>query len=57
MERTNIVSETLAELYVSQNLYDKALKIYEALVAKYPEKNAIFADRIQELKTLKDKNK
>ncbi len=57
MERTNIVSETLAELYVSQNLFDKALKIYEALVAKYPEKNAIFADRIQELKTLKDKNK
>ena len=57
MERTNIVSETLAELYVSQNLYDKALKIYEALVAKYPEKNAIFAYRIQELKTLKDKNK
>ena len=57
MERTNIVSETLAELYVSQNLYDKALKIYEALMVKYPEKNAIFANRIKELKVLKDKNK
>lgn len=56
MERTNIVSETLANLYYEQQLYDKAIKIYEALKAKYPEKSVIFANRIDEIK-FKKKNK
>jgi hypothetical protein len=53
MERMNIVSETLAELYCSQKAYDKALKIYEALLLKYPEKNATFAKLISEIKEKK----
>ncbi|MDR1878617.1 MAG: hypothetical protein LBQ64_03515 [Bacteroidales bacterium] len=52
-ERMNIVSETLAELYCSQQAYDKAIKIYEALSLKYPEKNAIFANIISEIKEKK----
>ncbi|MDR0368658.1 MAG: hypothetical protein LBH82_05910 [Bacteroidales bacterium] len=52
-EKTNIVSETLAELYVSQEAYDKAIKIYEALAGKHPEKNAIFAKLIESLKEKK----
>lgn len=49
-EKTNIVSETLAELYSSQGAYDKAIKIYEALMVKHPEKNATFAKLIESLK-------
>jgi len=53
-ERTNIVSETLAELYVKQGAYDKAIKIYEALKNKYPEKSVTFAELI---KSINDKKK
>jgi hypothetical protein len=56
-EKTNIVSETLAELYISQEAYDKAIKIYEALAGKYPEKNAIFAKLIESLKEKKNHKK
>ena len=52
-EKTNIVSETLAELYSSQGAYDKAIKIYEALIVKHPEKNATFAKLIESLKEKK----
>ena len=48
-ERTNIVSETLAELYASQGAYDKAVKIYEALKLKYPEKSSTFAAIIKSI--------
>ena len=50
MERMNIISETLAEVYISQNLFDKAIKIYQELMLKYPEKNAIFASSIESLR-------
>jgi tetratricopeptide (TPR) repeat protein len=52
-EKTNIVSETLADLYSSQGAYDKAIKIYEALMVKHPEKNATFAKLIESLKEKK----
>ncbi|MDR1793734.1 MAG: hypothetical protein LBR36_09935 [Bacteroidales bacterium] len=56
-QKSNVVSETLAEIYVSQKDYDKAIKIYQALGAKYPQKSAKFANIINELKELKEKNK
>ena len=44
------VSETLADLLVRQEQYGLAIRTYERLRLLYPEKKAIFAARIQELK-------
>lgn len=56
-EKMNIISETLAKVYVNQGAYDKAIKIYRALIVKYPEKNSIFANLIEELKEKKNSQK
>lgn len=44
---TEIMTETLAKLYLSQKKYKKALKAYKILCLKYPEKSSYFADQIQ----------
>jgi hypothetical protein len=46
-----LVSESLADIYAKQGLYDKAIKMYEKLALQYPEKNIYFANLI--LKTKK----
>ncbi|MDR2411025.1 MAG: hypothetical protein LBE13_23345 [Bacteroidales bacterium] len=48
-DNSEIVSETLANLYYSQGVYDKALKIYEALMQKYPKKSDTFAKIIEDI--------
>ncbi|RFS26279.1 hypothetical protein DVR12_00360 [Chitinophaga silvatica] len=53
----DIVSETLAEIWVKQRQYDNAIKIYQKLSLLNPDKNAYFAQKILELKSLTDKNK
>ena len=45
-------TETLAVILEKQGRYDKALAIYKNLLAHNPEKNSIFAPRIEKLESL-----
>jgi len=46
----DILSETLANIYIKQGHKIKAIAIFEKLRLKYPEKNVYFANRISGLK-------
>jgi len=46
----NIVSETLVEILLRQGKKDKAIEVLKKLIWKFPQKKAIFAAQIDELK-------
>lgn len=49
-ERPDLASETLAELLIAQEQYEKAIQMYERLILKFPEKSSYFAEKIKNLK-------
>ncbi len=55
MENDSIVSETLALVYVKQGNFQRALKSYEILSLKFPEKSTYFAAQILKIKELQEK--
>lgn len=55
-EQFDVVTETLADIYVKQGYYRKAIEIFNALILNYPEKKAYFANRISELEGNTNKN-
>lgn len=50
LENEHLVTETLAKIYVIQGNINKAIRAYEILSLKYPQKSAYFATLIQDLK-------
>ena len=56
IEDENLMTETLARIYVEQNNYDKAIQSYQILSLKYPEKSSLFAIQIESIKVLKKNN-
>ena len=53
----NYFTETLAQIYIKQGRYSKALEIIKRLNLNYPKKNAYFADQIRFLEKLIISNK
>ncbi len=49
-ESPDLVTETLAKIYVLQKNYSKALQAYEQLSLVYPEKKTFFATQIKKIK-------
>lgn len=57
-EDEEIVTETLAKIYALQGNHQKAIRAYETLSLKYPEKSSYFAGLISDLKkTISNNNK
>jgi len=52
VERDDFITETLANIYIKQKLYEKAIGAFTKLSLKYPEKNSYFANQIKKVEKL-----
>ncbi len=48
-ENDDILTETLASIYLKQKQFDRAVNIFKKLSLKYPEKSSYFASRIADI--------
>ena len=51
-DKNELMTETLAKVYLEQKKYKKAIQAFKILSLKYPEKSGFFADQIQAVKKL-----
>ncbi len=52
INQNELMTETLAKVYLEQKKYKKAIQAFKILSLKYPEKSGFFADQIQAVKKL-----
>jgi hypothetical protein len=57
LDKNELMTETLARVYLEQKKYRKAIQAYKILSLKYPEKSSFFADRIKAVQKIKQENK
>ena len=53
---SHLMTETLANLYIEQKLYSKAVNAFLILSNKFPDKKEYFESKIQEIKDSRNKN-
>lgn len=56
MDKNELMTETLAKVYLEQKKYKKAIQAFKILSLKYPEKSGFFADQIRAVKKLQKEN-
>lgn len=56
LDKNELMTETLAKVYLEQKKYKKALQAYKILSLKYPEKSGFFADRIKAVEKIQQEN-
>jgi len=57
VEDFTFVTETLANIYLQQELYTKATEAFRRLMDKHPDRREYFEGRIAEVETIKKENK
>ncbi len=53
---SHLMTETLANLYIEQKLYSKAINAFLILANKHPDRKEYFLEKIQEIKDSRGKN-
>ncbi len=48
----DLMTDTLAQIYIEQRKYAKAIKAYQILSMKYPEKKSIFTNKIEYIRKI-----
>ena len=56
LNKDELMTETLAKVYLEQKKYKKAIQAYKILSLKYPEKSGFFADRIKAAQKIQQEN-
>ena len=57
LDKNELMTETLARVYLEQKKYKNAIQAYKILSLKYPEKSGFFADRIKIVEKIQLENR